>query len=149
LRDFGQSAAPQWDALGISDRSDVLIVEAKAHIAELNSPPSAAGEKSMRIIQIALDEAALAFGVPAHIKWNTKFYQLANRLAHLHFLRKLGVPAWLVLANFVGDKDMRGPVDERTWDVEYEKAFAALGITANAPLLQHVLHVYPRVESLN
>jgi hypothetical protein len=147
LEGFWPKRGPQWDALGVSNKGDVLLIEAKAHIAELYSPPTAAGETSARKIQIALDETAQHFGVPADIQWNKHFYQLTNRLAHLYFLRKHGIPAWLVLISFVGDEDMRGPKEASIWDAEYEKAYKTLGFTSDAPLLKHVLHVHPHVRN--
>jgi hypothetical protein len=148
LKEFWPNRGPQWDALGVSDKGDILLVEAKAHIGELHSPPSAAGEKSARIIGAALLETATAFGVAAQTKWGANFYQLANRLAHLHFLRKHGVPAWLVLVNFTGDDDMCGPLDAAGWDGAYEDAHRALGITRDMPMLRHVMHVCPDVRLL-
>jgi hypothetical protein len=82
------------------------------------------------------------FGVPADIQWNKHFYQLTNRLAHLYFLRKHGIPAWLVLISFVGDEDMRGPKEASIWE-----AYKTLGFTSDAPLLKHVLHVHPHVRN--
>ena len=48
LSKFWPSRGPQWDALGRSDKDDVLLVEAKAHIAEICSSPSDAGPASRR-----------------------------------------------------------------------------------------------------
>jgi hypothetical protein len=148
LKDFWPNRGPQWDALGLSDKGDVLLVEAKAHIGELHSPPSAAGEKSAKIIDAALLETATAFGVPTETRWGANFYQLANRFAHLHFLRKHGVPAWLILVNFTGDEDMRGPPDTAGWDMAYEEAHRSLGMTRGMPMLRHVMHVCPDVSLL-
>jgi hypothetical protein len=141
LQDFWPSRGPQWDALARTDKDDVLLIEAKAHLQELHSPPSGAGLVSMEKIRRALGEASAAYGAPAEAAWHEEFYQLANRLAHLYFLRRLGIPAWLVLVNFVGDLDMRGPDSNQAWEQEYENAFAVLGIAREVPLLRHVLHV--------
>jgi len=145
LASFWPRRGPQWDALALSDQGDVILVEAKAHIAELHSPPSQAGEASLEKIRFALAEAATEFGAPAGALWHGEFYQLANRLAHLHFLRKHGVPAWLALVNFTGDADMRGPESQTEWEAAYLVASAALGISQEAPLLARVIHIYPEV----
>jgi len=88
LADFWPSRGPQWDALGRSDAGDVLLVEAKAHIREMLSPASAAGEVSRKKIEDVLMETALNMGAEPRCPWIENFYQLTNRLAHLHFLRK-------------------------------------------------------------
>lgn len=148
LQDFWPRRGPQWDALGRSDKGDVLLVEAKAHIPELHSSPSAASAASLLRIQAALAETAAAFGAPADADWHTNFYQYANRLAHLYLLRREGVAAWLVLVSFVGDQDMRGPSDAAAWEAAYETVHATLGIRQDAPLLAHVVHVFPDVRAL-
>jgi hypothetical protein len=147
LDSFWPKRGPQWDALGLSDNNDVLLVEAKAHVPELYSPPSAAGEASAKKIQVALDEAAMAFGVPPQIRWGSQFYQLANRLAHLHFLRKNDIRAWLVLINFVGDDDMRGPDQASHWEREYTGAYRSLGLQTDGSLMTKIIHVYPDVRA--
>ncbi|HWF64698.1 MAG TPA: hypothetical protein VN685_08815, partial [Rhizomicrobium sp.] len=148
LEQFWPKRGPQWDALGFSDHGDVLLVEAKAHVAELHSPASQAGAASLEKIKAALTEAAMRFGAPADASWHGKFYQLANRLAHLHWLRKHGVAAWLILINFIGDKEMRGPETSSEWEAAYHEAFAALAIAVDPPLLAHVLHIYLDVKNV-
>jgi hypothetical protein len=87
LHSFWPSFGPQWDALGTqADR--VFLVEAKAHIDELFSPPSGAGDVSMEKIRRSLSETANSLGAKPLAPWETTFYQLTNRLAHLYFLRK-------------------------------------------------------------
>ncbi len=149
LGQFWPRRGPQWDALGISDSGDILLVEAKAHIAEMCSPATQASGVSRRLIDTALFETALAFGAVPRAAWADVFYQLANRLAHLHFLRSRGVPAWLVLVHFVGDSDMNGPRTPAEWDAAYQVAFHVMDIKAGAPLMKYVLHVHPDVTSLS
>src|SRR5436309_12467022 len=43
LSEYWPQRGPQWDALGRTSAGDILLVEAKAHIAELCSPASFAG----------------------------------------------------------------------------------------------------------
>jgi hypothetical protein len=99
LAEFWPRRGPQWDALARTDHDDVLLIEAKAHVPELHSPPSGAGAASLEKIQKAFSEAAKAYAVSGEKPWHKEFYQLANRLAHLYFLRKHSVSAWLVLVN--------------------------------------------------
>lgn len=46
LRKFWPPRGPQWDGLGLTDNGALLLVEAKAHVAELCSPGSGASPKS-------------------------------------------------------------------------------------------------------
>jgi hypothetical protein len=65
------------------------------------------------MIEKALNEITSYVRAKPRAPWSGTFYQLANRLAHLYFLRKHGFKAWLVLVNFVGDDDMSGPKSEQ------------------------------------
>lgn len=147
LKAFWPARGPQWDALGVTSAGDVLLIEAKAHIAEMCSPGTAAGPVSRARIEQALDEVAVRLGArPDRATWSMHFYQLANRIAHLDFLRQRGVRAWLVLVNFVGDADMRGPTTEEGWDAAYTVAFHVMGLRRGHPLNRYILHVYPTVQ---
>ena len=148
LSKFWPSRGPQWDALGRSDNDDVLLVEAKAHIAEICSPPTGARPVSLKTIEAALTETASHLGAKPRAKWTEAFYQLNNRLAHLYFLRKHGVKAWLVLVNFVSDAEMQGPTSPREWEAAYKVVWHVLGIEARNPLSKYIVHVYPTVSDL-
>ncbi|MFZ5746979.1 MAG: hypothetical protein ACOY45_04895 [Pseudomonadota bacterium] len=150
LADFWPARGPQWDALGITDQGDVLLVEAKAHVRELCSPGSQASEASRARIAARLEETARALGArPGHADWIEHFYQLANRLAHLWFLRENGVRAWLVLVNFVGDSDMAGPISDREWLAAYRIAWHVMGLGARHPLAPFLVETFPSVEGLS
>jgi hypothetical protein len=148
LTEFWPRRGPQWDALGVSDQNDVLLVEAKAHLQEMCSPATQATAASRDRIKIALSETASAFKAKPRADWTEIFYQLANRLAHLHFLRRKGVPAWLVLVNFIGDTDMEGPQTSREWEAAYLVTYHVMGIRTDTPLMKYVLHLYPDVSEL-
>jgi hypothetical protein len=149
LAEYWPRRGPQWDALGVSDQGDILLVEAKAHLAEMCSSATQASPASRNRIQSALSETALAFKAEPRAPWTDVFYQLANRLAHLHFLRSRGVTAWLILSNFIGDLDMKGPQTSREWEAAYLVAYHVMGIQADAPLMRYVLHLYPDVSELS
>lgn len=148
LKEFWPRHGPQWDALARSDAGDVLLIEAKAHIDEMCSPGTAAGPESRARIEAALASIVAANEALPKASWCDAFYQLANRLAHLHFLREQGVRAWLVLVNFIHDDDMKGPATPAEWEAAYRVALHVMGISGRAPLLRHVLHVYPDVRAL-
>lgn len=150
LQAFWPTRGPQWDALGKTANGDVLLVEAKAHIAEICSPGTSAGDTSRTRIETALAETADHLGARAErAAWSDHFYQLANRLSHLHFLHRHGVRAWLILVNFVGDREMAGPTTSEAWEAAYEVAFHVMGLPKKHLLSCHVLHVYPTVQTGN
>ena len=147
LTDFWPDRGPQWDALAQLDGGGVLLVEAKAHIGELCSPGSAAGAASLARIAARLDEVAEALGASAtRAPWTTHFYQLANRIAHLHFLRSSGVDAWLVLVNFLSDPDMGGPETEEAWEAAYAVAWHVMGLGKRHALSRYIIEVYPDIR---
>jgi hypothetical protein len=148
LSEFWPQSGPQWDALGRSDSGEVLIVEAKAHIPELFSPPSAAGAVSRAKIDAALSHTANYAGAKPAVKWGTYFYQLSNRLAHLLFLRKNNINARLILLNFLGDEEMGGPLSAEEWEAAYHVADHVLGLRRNHRLSKHITHSYVDVRLL-
>lgn len=119
LLDFWPRGGPQWDGLGLGNKGTVVLVEAKAHLAELTSTCQASPE-SRKKIEAALQATKAAMRAPADANWLEGFYQYANRLAHLHFLRQQGVQASLAFIYFNNDADMRGPASAEEW-------FAGLG----------------------
>jgi hypothetical protein len=60
--------------------------------------------------------------------WSAQYYQYANRLAHLSFLREQGVNAHLVFLYLTGDTEMRGPSTPEKWLVAIGAAHQALGL---------------------
>jgi hypothetical protein len=145
LAGFWPSRGPQWDALARCDDNNILLVEAKAHIGELCSPPSRAGPESSKRIKAALEETASFIGADPLAPWSSVFYQVANRLAHLYFLRKFGIKAWLVLINFIGDREMGGPSSAAEWMAAYQIVWHVLGIPKRHKLSAYIIEVFPAV----
>lgn len=147
LSDFWPARGPQWDALGrVGDR--VILVEAKAHLAELKSSPSQAGPASMDRIRVSLGLVKTALGVASDVDWTGPYYQYANRLAHLYFLRQLNhIPAELVHLCFLNDRAMNGPESAAVWQTALKQAEAVLGFQDH-PFLRHVHHLFVDVADL-
>ena len=146
---FWPSLGPQWDALGITESRKILLVEAKAHIGEICSLGTGATGSSLLKIEKAL--AATASHVRARkpkVLWTEGFYQLANRLAHLHFLQQNEVDARLILINFVGDLEMNGPMSRAEWQSAYKVVTYVMGLPTPNPLSKYILHLYPSVSLL-
>lgn len=113
LSEFWPLRGPRWDGLARAASGDVFLVEAKAHIGELVSGGSRATEPALSMIRASL-EAVKRDLLPGavDVDWSGTFYQYANRLAHLHFLRvQNGIPAHLLFVYFLNAEDVGGPSD--------------------------------------
>jgi hypothetical protein len=142
---FWPERGPQWDALAEYAGGGKLLVEAKAHIRELFSHCSAENEISRSRIKIALGETVEFVKAWPRVAWTECFYQLANRVAHLYFLRNHGVNAKLLLVNFVGDERMNGPRSEAEWQAAYDVVWGVLGVPTRHDLANHIVEIFPEV----
>jgi len=138
---------PNWDAVGRlhgDGSTDWLLVEAKAHIGELKSSCGAKKNGGLLLIEKFLDEAKQALGVPASHDWLKGHYQLANRVANLHFLRANGISARLLLLYFTGDHrpGWRCPKDQQEWQPALQKAKAHLGLPSGHGLASRIHELY-------
>ena len=149
LRSFWPRRGPQWDALARTDSGEVLLVEAKAHIGEVCSTPAKASDASRQQIEAALKKTASFLNAKPRAPWATCFYQLTNRIAHLYFLRKHRVPAWLVLVNFLNDGEMRGPASAAEWEAAYQVVWHVLGVDKRHKLAPYIVEVHPDVRELS
>jgi hypothetical protein len=127
LAAFWPTGGPQWDALGTTSSGGVILVEAKAHLSELASS-CGAGDSSLKVIRESLSKTKTAMGVSESADWLTGFYQYANRLAHLQFLRDHSVEANLVFVYFCGDTEMNGPSDADHWKELLQPVYSQLGL---------------------
>jgi hypothetical protein len=107
---------PTWDAVGQVRSGDGaiewLLIEAKAHLSELETSPRCfAGVESRRIITTAFQKTRFNMGLieseqaPVPEAWFAQgCYQIANRLAALNFLlHEINTPAHLAFVYFTGD----------------------------------------------
>jgi hypothetical protein len=144
LAEFWPTRGPHWDGLGKTERGDLLLVEAKAHIAEMiSSPSSAKAQRSVERIKGSLAETKRHLRVPEDVDWARTYYQYTNRLAHLYLLRELnGLPAWLVFVHFVGDADMAGPNTAAPWEEAMADMRTALKLPRDHALSPYVIDVF-------
>lgn len=132
LSAFWPQRGPVWDALGRTERGELLFVEAKAHIAEAASPPTQATGDSLRLIQKSLLEVRQFLAPDSEADWSRVFYQYANRLAYLYLLRQLNqLPAHLVWVYFLNAHDVGGPSSTVEWKAAIALLHAALGLQSH------------------
>lgn len=149
---FWPRRGPVWDAVAAAPGArgpGVVLVEAKSHEAELRGSGSVAGESSLYLINNSLSETKSYLGVPEEADWTGRYYQLANRLAFLYYLRvRRGIPAWLAFAYFLGDAfesgDGRvvGPATQQVWEAELREAKGELELPSHHALSDFCIDVF-------
>ena len=146
---FWPSRGPQWDALGRLGSTGALLVEAKANIPEIVSPGTSAEGDRLKLIERSLSEVKSFLEVDPSISWSGKFYQYANRLAHLYLLRELnGQDAYLVFVYFTGDNDVEGPATASEWNAALTVAKRVLGLPKRHRLSKYVADVFIDVSEI-
>lgn len=124
--DFWPSNQPQWDAIGKSGNT-IILVEAKGHIKETKTKISASSQESIELIIKSFKETMKDLSIPnINIDvWLNEYYQLANRITFLHKLNNnsmLNYNFKLVLLNIVNDYTHK-PTTAEQWDEHYEEVF--------------------------
>ncbi len=146
LSGFWPKRGPQWDALARSDNGDLLLIEAKAHVGEVCSPGTQSKAISRSLIETSLSATSKALGATPRAAWADVFFQYANRLAHLDFLRRTqGRPAWLVFVYFVGDTEMQGPRSRAEWLSALKVVKHVMGLPERHALSRYVIDIFPDV----
>lgn len=144
LTEFWPRLGPCWDALAQSNKGRIILVEAKSHIHEL-SPSGDKGDcrakdpASMERIRESLKATKSFFGSRNENDWTKKYYQYANRLAHVYWFRVLnGIDTHLVYVYFINDFEMKGPQSIVEWESEIARVHAYLGLNT-LPFYVHSL----------
>jgi len=140
LQDFWPRRGPRWDAIGLI-RGEAgmpkplafVLVEAKAHIAEADSPKTYAAGDRLELIRHSLDQTKKALHIATTVDWSDKYYQYTNRLAFWHLLRNLnGIETYLVNVYFTNAPDVERSADENQWKCAVRRIHAQLGIPVGA-----------------
>ena len=122
LRDWWLAAGrnprtPNWDiasTCSIDGRQGLLLIEAKAHVAELAPKSDRCGssnDENRAQIARAISEANDGLHIATEGQWNLSrdhHYQLSNRFAWSWKMASLGVPVVLVYLGFINAQDMAG-----------------------------------------
>ena len=153
LQDFWPNRGPVWDGLAKTSGGRRLLIEAKANIPEFDSSPTGASPKSRRKIEDALQKTRDFLRITSKTDWTKCFYQYANRLAHLYFLKEANkIDTALVFVYFVGDKTVCGrePVSKEGWEAAIGLAAHHLGIGPNRQWIRdNVADVFIDVDDLS
>jgi hypothetical protein len=144
LKSFWPRRGPQWDALACDEAGRIYLFEAKAHASEMRSSCKA-GEASLNLIIKSIGEAIKTMGTSPCSDWLNGYYQYANRLTHLHFLKQSSVDAYLVFLYFTCDNEMNGPRSSSEWAPLIDAANQKLGLPANP---KDVISVFQDVRVL-
>jgi hypothetical protein len=134
LRQFWPQNGPQWDALGKTyDGKAFFLVEAKANVLEIASTCGAKDEKSLKKISSGLAETQRWLNCRSpFIDWKNGFYQYANRLVHLYFLREQNhKEAYLIFLYFVDDPTFISTSHD-AWDSALKLQKKLMGLPAGS-----------------
>lgn len=132
LFNFWPRGGPRWDGLARTNSGKLILVEAKAYIEEGVDFGSRASPSSLEKISEALDRAKLAYAARAKAPWPSPFYQYANRLAHLFFLRELNdLDAYLVFLYFADAPDVPESCSIEEWRGAVRLIEKSLGLGAH------------------
>jgi hypothetical protein len=131
-----------------SDNKAIILVEAKANVPEMVSF-CGAKKKSLSTISEALDQTQRWLNCRrSSIDWKYGFYQYANRLAHLYFLREKGhKEAHLVFLYFVEDSS-HIPTSRDAWDSALKLQKKLMGLSAEN-LTGKVIDLFINVNEIN
>jgi len=147
LRKFWPKGGPHWDGMGKSSSQKVFMVEAKSHISELISSLRAIDQYSRHQIQESLNRTKRELGSKTDSDWSKTYYQYANRLAHVHFLRQNGVDAYFVSVYFLNDAEMNGPKTIDEWRGALRSLHRYLDLEEDA-LSKFVIEVFIDINDL-
>lgn len=128
LGKFWPKGGPHWDSIGKSKSGEVFLIEAKSHIPELMSSLKATNPNSKRQIKESLSWTKKELGSNNDFDWSKTFYQYANRLAHVKFLRHNNVSAYFVSVYFLNDSEMNGPETADEWHGALRLLHRCLGL---------------------
>ncbi len=153
---FWPRGGPSWDAVailpGANETRGLLLVEAKSRPPELASSCRASHPASARMIERSLAETREALDAPPDANWMDGYFQMANRLAFLYYLReKQGVPAWLWSVYFLDDWTVGGPATVADWEPSISEAEEWLGLPAEHRLSEFTRKDFievPEVEDM-
>lgn len=147
LDEYWAKRGPQWDGIAVVEgrngEKGLLLIEAKAHLNEMKSKIQASDKSAIRIKETIAEVRKYVGSTATDDVWLNQYYQLSNRLAYLYLLnKKLNIPTWLVLVNFVEDSTHIS-TSSSSWMNHYQDVFSQMGLSWTSDLLKQVISVYP------
>ena len=151
LKEFWPNGGANWDGLA-KNKDTVFIMEAKAHISEQKIDSSKATPISLELIEKSLAETKAFLNVKSDIDWcKDNYYQYANRLAHLYYLREVNkIDAHLLFIYFLNDKTVTEKTETKEdWEQAINEVYKNLKLEKKNKLSDFIHHIYINVDLLN
>ena len=125
-----------WDLVGFTENHGEktwILIEAKAHLGELQQNCKASNKSLTTIIEKTLAELAERNGITILDKnpWTKKYYQMANRIYVLDLLKRHNIKAKLVNIYFIGDmysRNRKSPQYRKDWQSKIDEMKKYLNI---------------------
>ena len=140
--------AQNWDAICKIDNEWILI-EAKAHKDEMNSN-SKASKKSRIFISERFDEIKAKYGITSQNDWNKNYYQKANRILFLEYLKDNNIRAKLLFVYFVNGYrkggEQLGVTSIAQWTDLIKKQDEYLGISNNKLIKDNIVDLIVNID---
>ena len=140
-----------WDSvgwIGAGPDRELLLVEAKSHIAEMKSNCGAGTESTLKIKR-AFESVKQVLGANPDVDWTKVYYQAANRVATLYFLEQEGIRTRLLFVYFCGDRfpGKECPASEQEWKPAIEAQRLHLGLESEHRLSDRIHELFLPVSS--
>lgn len=126
LADFWPKRGPQWHALA-AGAGRIFLIECKSNENEMMSSCTASPPARDQIAK-SMEEVKKEFAAPESADWMDGYYQQASRLAHMQFLRRYGIDAWMVFIYFTHDYTSQGGHTAESWTPHARNVAKHLGL---------------------
>ena len=143
LNHFWPNGGAHWDGLAKYEDT-VFMMEAKAHISEQKIESTGASQKSLKLIEESLQNTKDFLNVTADISWcRDNYYQYANRIAHLYYLRELNhIDAHLLFIYFLNDSSVSENETQKDWEKAINSVYKSLKLERNNKLSNFIHHIF-------
>lgn len=135
--------AQNWDAICYIDNKWILV-EAKANKKEIYSS-STASPNSQKFISERFKEIKKKYSIPDNSDWLKDYYQKANRILFLEYLKNNGIEAKLLFIYFVNgfmkNGKQFGVKSEPDWKLIINKQDKYLGIDKCTELKHDIINL--------
>lgn len=145
LNDFWPNGGANWDGLA-KDNETIFLIEAKAHISEqMIESTVATSIESINLIKKSLEETKAFLDVKSDVSWcKENYYQYANRIAHLYYLREINkIDAHLLFIYFLNDKTVTGKSETKEdWKQAINDVYKKLELEKNNKLSDFIHNIF-------